>query len=455
MTARSFVAVVASVGIVASCGAAPREPVRSNAHATSTPMRVEPRIGVADDAVVSWLRDHLAPLATDDPAAATDDLRAVRRIVGDATVVGLGEATHGTREFFRLKHRILEALAEDGSCTLAMEADFADGLAIGRYVDGRDADLHAALDKLYLVWRTEEVAALLAWMRAANVDPARPRKIRFFGFDAQSPRSALVAVREFLQRVDAKALEALGALAPLERGGDDAADAYRALPDDVRARARGALADAIVRFDLRREAYTKRSSDAEWASMRQALVTAQQAERVMSAVTGKDRFLARDRAMADNVGWIAKTGAPESRVVVWAHNGHVVHPSDAMTMGTNLREAFGSSYVAIGLFFDRGGFQTFDFSGGRFRWKETVLGPSPDAFATASFTKTGVPLFIVDLRSAKPPAVASWLADERPIREVGHTFESEEAASRGARLVDEVDAALFVAETTRARPAKR
>jgi erythromycin esterase len=440
---------------IVACAAPPSQtPLVSSARAPAESAKVEARAAETDE-VVPWLHDHLSPITTDDPGASSDDLAVVRSVVGDARVIGLGEATHGTREFFRLKHRILAYLAKEmGPCTLAMEADFADAVAIDHYVSGGSGSLRAAIDALYLVWRTEEVADLLEWMRAFNADPSHPHKIRFFGFDAQNARAALREVRAYLQRVDTKTVPTLSALAPLEKVTDEAP--YRAVEAKDRARIRPALDALVARFDSQHAEYVRRSSEAEWALARQEAVTAKQAERVLSAEGNLARFTARDQAMADNVRWIAKSGAPDSRVAVWAHNGHIAHTTGAPMMGTRLREALGTGYVAMGLFFDSGSFQTFDVTGGRFKWKETTLGPSPDHFASAKLAKTGVPMFMVDLRARpQPKPVADWLIAEHPIREVGHTFESEERATRDISLGDEVDAALFVARTTRARPAKR
>jgi hypothetical protein len=66
--------------------------------------------------VVQWIRSAAIPLATTEPRHGLADLEALRPLVGDARIVSLGEATHGTREFFQLKHRLLEfCVAELGS----------------------------------------------------------------------------------------------------------------------------------------------------------------------------------------------------------------------------------------------------------------------------------------------------------------------------------------------------
>ena len=85
--------------------------------------------------VVDWVRSRAIPLATVEPRHGWADLEALRSIVGDARILSLGEATHGTREFFKLKHRILEfCVAELGFTTFIIEAPFAESLAVNAYV---------------------------------------------------------------------------------------------------------------------------------------------------------------------------------------------------------------------------------------------------------------------------------------------------------------------------------
>lgn len=93
------------------------------------------------------LSAHAVPLATTDPLASVLDPDGLDAVFGDALVVGLGEATHGTREFFRLKHRLIRYLVrEHGLRVVAMEPNFPETLAIDEYVPGEafDALCHVA-----------------------------------------------------------------------------------------------------------------------------------------------------------------------------------------------------------------------------------------------------------------------------------------------------------------------
>jgi len=146
------------------------------------------------------------------------DLEPLRAIVSSARIVALGEATHGTREFFQLKHRLLEFLVRElGFTAFALEANWPEAQAVDDYVRHGRGDPAAALAGLrFWTWNTEEVLALIEWLRAYNAGGGRP--VSFTGFDAQFS-SALPGRRhaELRRQVE-----------ELRRAGDDAAARYAA-----------------------------------------------------------------------------------------------------------------------------------------------------------------------------------------------------------------------------------
>jgi erythromycin esterase len=119
---------------------------------------------------VRWLAQHATPLRDVRPSAATDDeMERFNRIVGDARVVGLGESTHGTREFFLVKHRLLEYLARrQGFAVFAIEANQIAVRAIDEYVQGRGGTARDVMRTMFRVWNTESMRELIEWMRAFN-----------------------------------------------------------------------------------------------------------------------------------------------------------------------------------------------------------------------------------------------------------------------------------------------
>lgn len=137
----------------------------------------------AADSAGAWIREHAIPLATVEAGHGFADLQPLRGLVGDARIVALGEATHGTREFFQLKHRILEFLVSElGFDVFAIEATLPEAMDVNRYVLTGEGDPERALAGMYFwTWDTEEVLALIRWMRRYNEDPGHRRKVEFYG----------------------------------------------------------------------------------------------------------------------------------------------------------------------------------------------------------------------------------------------------------------------------------
>ena len=132
-------------------------------------------------------------------------------MVGDARIVALGEATHGTREFFQLKHRMLEFLAtEMGFTIFSIEANMPEAYRLNDYVLHGKGDPKALLAGMYFwTWNTEEVLAMIEWMREFN--KSGKARLQFTGFDMQYPGVASANVREFVEQYDSGYLESLRA----------------------------------------------------------------------------------------------------------------------------------------------------------------------------------------------------------------------------------------------------
>ena len=148
-----------------------------------------------------------------------DDLQPLKKVLDGVRLVGLGEATHGTREFFQFKHRLLEFLAKEmGFTVFAIEASYAACLKINEYVLYGQGDPAAALaGQGFWTWDTEEVAAMIEWMRQYNLGQSAERKLKFYGYDVQVVDLAIKLVREYMAKVAPERASSTDAiLAPVE-----------------------------------------------------------------------------------------------------------------------------------------------------------------------------------------------------------------------------------------------
>ncbi len=158
-------------------------------------------LGATPEAI-EWVKHNAVPLATVEAGHGFNDLAAFGKIVGEARIVSLGEPTHGTREAFQLKHRLIEYLAsEKGFTIFSIEANMPEAYRLNAYVAGGEGDPNELIAGMYFwTWNTEEVLDMVQWMRRYNAEhPGRP-KVQFTGFDMQTSDVAAKIALEFIQK---------------------------------------------------------------------------------------------------------------------------------------------------------------------------------------------------------------------------------------------------------------
>lgn len=405
--------------------------------------------------VVDWLRRHEIPLATVEAGRGFADLAPLRAVVGDARVVGLGEATHGTREIFQLKHRLFEYLvSEMGFTVLAIEFSLPESFAIDDYVMGGGGDPEQLIAGQFVaVWQAEELLDLVRWMREWN--RTHERKVRFHGLDMRMGIRAAKETFAYLARVDRAALSSPAALA-LASMADPVAyrEVVRGTGPELAALSAHAR-ELVVRFDDQRAEYAARSSpELWWRSAMQARALAQLLESRATADSA-GRVHVRERAMADNVIRILEHHGPDARAVVWAHNAHIAGDVEAepRMMGVHLRERLDTGYRAFGSLLHRGAYQAVDASSlllRDFRVAPAVPGSLEDAFAAA-----GSSIAALDLRSLQATdTAAEWFRAFQAMRQFDGLYEDQRPegwVSPSTIVTRDYDALLFVATGTVAR----
>lgn len=158
---------------------------------------------VQNQPVADWIRAHAIRLTTVEARHGFADLQPLEPVIGSARIVSLGEATHGSREFFQLKHRMLEFLAtEMGFTIFSIEANMPEAYRLNDYVLNGTGDPAQLLRGMYFwTWDTEEVLDMIRWMRAFN--QSGKGRVEFTGFDMQTPVVAQDIVRTFIAKFDA------------------------------------------------------------------------------------------------------------------------------------------------------------------------------------------------------------------------------------------------------------
>src|SRR5689334_9529062 len=156
-----------------------------------------------NEQVTKWLAANAIPLKTVQSGESVEDLKPLKQVLRDVRIVGLGEETHGTREFFQLKSRLVQFLVKDAGFTVfAMEISFAAASDINDYVLNGKGDRDKVLAKQGLwAWDTQEVAELLDWLRQYNSSAPPEKKVRFVGFDIHNNNLSADLVSSYLAKV--------------------------------------------------------------------------------------------------------------------------------------------------------------------------------------------------------------------------------------------------------------
>ncbi|MFI7407194.1 erythromycin esterase family protein [Streptomyces sp. NPDC049627] len=389
--------------------------------------------------------DHAAhPLRTAEPGGDTRDLRPLDRMIADARVVGLGEATHSSHEFFALKDRVFRHLVENkGFRTFALEAPWSTGLRLNDYVLHGKGDprriMREEFQRDYLWWNNTDYLRLVEWMRAYNRQhPHDP--VQFMGDDfAWAGPELYDKVTDYVARTHPRLLarftELYRGLRPTVATGVYM-DQYMEKPYAERKLMAARTGEVLT---LLRQQHPGADREAyEWA-VQHATAIDQTARGYAFDFEDEQEIRAamryRDSIMADNVAWWAeRTG---TKVLLSAHNAHVAYVPDdpahyPKMQGAFLRDRLGDAYVSVGLTFYRGSFNATAPDG---NVREFTLGPAADGYNEETLDRARPRDYAVDLRTVPSPA-RPWLREARPTRSIGTQYPEPEHGIALARSHD-------------------
>jgi erythromycin esterase len=408
-------------------------------------------VNQAYDPVVSWIQEHARPIHTFDPQAPLDDLASFKQIIGDASIVGLGEASHGGHEFFVMKHRLLRFLVEEMGFTMfAMEMCWMGAEPINDYIlNGIGEPEVLLVQNGYGIWNTEEVLDLLLWMRAYNADPQhQSKKVRFAGFDAVLPRTAsLERIVRYFEAVD-PAYHAQ--VEDLYKGVGELSFFNLPAPSVLQSFT-SAAKQVFMRLNDYADDYRARSSPHAFSLiLQEARVVTQAMIRVNDAhaETQSDAFKTmaqrRDHFMAENVAWLHEYADGGEKMVLWAHNWHIgtwgiwnnglgTDRTPFTWMGMDIRQRYQAQYLTIGFSFHEGAHSAVpvDQNGKPvvFQRQSCTIQPAAVGSYHDTLAKAGRNYFL-DVRVAPPVGeIHTWLEGPHPFRDFGAGHPSDDSHS--------------------------
>jgi protein-L-isoaspartate(D-aspartate) O-methyltransferase len=383
----------------------------------------------------------------------------------DRRVVLLGEASHGTAEFYRARAAITRRLIEaHGFTIVAVEADWPDAGAVDRYVRHKPALTGAEPPFQRFptwMWRNTEVDAFIQWLRAHNDTLAADRRTGFYGLDIYNLNGSIAAVLDYLDKVDPDAAvvarERYGCLTPWQKepatyGRAVLTAGYRKCEGTVVAQCRDLLA--------RRLDYAAQDGERFFDAAQNARLVAA-AERYYRVMYygGAESWNLRDTAMFETLERLLDAHGEGAKAVIWAHNSHIGDARftemgivrEELNLGQLCRERFGPEAALIGFGTDRGTVAAASDWDGEMEIKR-VQPSRPDSYERLCH-EAGVPRFLLDL--GRDDALSHGLLQPRLERFIGVIYRPEtELASHYAEasLPQQFDAFVWLDETSALTP---
>ncbi len=390
----------------------------------------------------------------------------------------IGEASHGTHEFYRERARITRRLIEEkGFTAVAVEADWPDAYRANCYVRGSSsaANGNEALAGFKRfptwMWRNTDVLTFVEWLRAHNAArPPNAPSVGFYGLDLYSLYTSIEAVLGYLDKVDpAGAKQARARYACFERFGEDSQAYGYAAGFGLTEPCQQEVIRQLLELQRAAPDYANRdgrvAEDEYFYAEQNARLVKNAEEYYRSMYLGYvSSWNLRDCHMAETldalVAHLGRQGAP-AKIVVWEHNSHLgdarateMGQRGELNVGQVVRERYGADVVLVG-FSTYSGTVTAatDWDGPAERKR---VRPGLDGSYEALFHAVGQPAFLVSLRD--PGAATATLREARLERAIGVIYRPEtERLSHYfyARLADQFDALLHFDETRAVEPLER
>lgn len=288
----------------------------------------------ASSRVINSLNEFITPIKTLNPDSSFSDLEVLKQSLSHKRIVSLGEATHGTREFFHYKDRLIRFLVSElGYKAIAFEADFSDVQNLDAYINHKTEKISTVQGGFPLI---QETRKMLGWLRAYNQDKADENRVHLYGLEARGFSNTCTRILNLLPNLSAANQTVLTRIQQTKY-----ADLTRKDIEDVN----GILPHLYDETDRDKKALIRHY----------VVLLDQTADNYLNY-----KFNKRDKFMATNASWILEN-TNSKNLIIWAHNGHVSKYGifKGASMGTYLYQKHGSDYFAIATSFNQGDVSVF------------------------------------------------------------------------------------------------
>ena len=397
----------------------------------------------AQKSLISSLDEAVIPLKTAGADSSFSDLQKLDKIIVGKRIVALGEATHGTKEFFTTKERMIKYLVTvQGFKTIIFEADFAGTFAMNDYVLYGKGTVKEGFSKMTLgIYYNKEFLDLVEWVRNYNLSKPIKDRVRFYGCDMQFAFNS----GEILK---GKLIELGISLSPQATKGLDFMTRWAFVKPDKEILPLLESLKTELSASIAGDTLSKHSVDHQIIN-----AVIQTVDYAKAAPLQYNLNIIRDKYMAANISWIYDH-ENLNKTIIWAHNQHIAKDitlNNNLPMGYYVTEKFGAGYYAMGFGFDSG-----YMSGWNNQQKKTVIYTIPDVTIKNSsdfiFAQVSTPNFILDFGTASSnPVIKQFLNTKVHSRSMGASYnEKQQATGKGTyQMLNKMyDAIIFIRNTT-------
>ncbi|MGA2708224.1 MAG: protein-L-isoaspartate(D-aspartate) O-methyltransferase [Steroidobacteraceae bacterium] len=364
------------------------------------------------------------------------NLEPMMRRIGDARVVLLGEATHGTSEFYLMRERISRELIErKGFSFIAIEGDWPDAARIDHYVRHSKvppSEWTAFARFPVWMWRNREVREFVDWLRTYNAGIKPGGRVAFHGLDLYSLYNSIRSVLDYLDSVDPHTAEVArrryGCLTPWQS--DPAVYGQATLTGKYHSCERE-VTSMLTELMKKRQAYAEHDGERFLDAMQNARLVAN-AERYYRTMYygSRSSWNLRDSHMFETLKNLLSYHGSQSRGIVWAHNSHVgdsaateMSARNEYNIGHLCRQEFGNASYTIGFGTNSGTVAAAS------NWDEPMQVINVRPALAGSYERlcheTGDPRFLLPLRGIAPKSAIAELSNPRLERAIGVIYRPE------------------------------
>lgn len=366
-----------------------------------------------------------------NPESAFIDNPELKNVFQNVKIFGFGEATHGTKEFFDLKHKFFKYLVNNYNLKIfAIEANFGDCLAINSYIRKGEGNPKELLSKInYWIWNTDEMLSLIEWMRLYNSNKIPEEQLSFYGIDVMNCENSAALLKEYLQNNTVSNSQKY----------IDVLNKYISKKES----------EELNKQDLKEHFLILKELELNLKNLGN-LYSWQLNNSILEFISMKIDFSQslRDKLMFDNVDWLVKNNDVDNKIFVWSHNFHInkykIPFTNDFSMGYYLKEKYLNEYYSIGFDFGSGKFNAFDIKTKKIQ-KYLIEEPLKKS-STEIFNKCAYNIFFLDLNNKNNSLeLENFLTSKVFYRAIGSTY-NPKMIEKG-KLIDTFDGIIFVKNT--------